>query len=142
MARLRTKGIAAPRFSAGVPTPAQQNDLTVTGWCSAWLSGNPLLTPLFDGDAIAETGNTNISQLDDEAINARFDEISVMADIEEQNAAYAELNEQILELAPVVPLIRETPLQMVGSNVGGAYAHAGRTGYIDYASVGLINPEG
>ena len=134
--------IDAATFYEVVATPAQQNDLTVTGWCSAWLSGNPLLTPLFDGDAIAETGNTNISQLDDEAINARFDEISVMADIEEQNAAYAELNEQILELAPVVPLIRETPLQMVGSNVGGAYAHAGRTGYIDYASVGLINPEG
>lgn len=134
--------IDAATFYEVVATPAQQHDMTVTGWCSAWLSGNPLLTPLFDGDAIAETGNTNISQLDDEAINARFDEISVMADIDEQNAAYAELNEQILELAPVVPLIRETPLQMVGSNVGGAYAHAGRTGYIDYASVGLINPEG
>ena len=134
--------IDAATFYEVVATPAQQHDMTVTGWCSAWLSGNPLLTALFDGDAIAETGNTNISQLDDEAIDARFDEISVIPDIDAQNAAYAELNEQILELAPVVPLIRETPLQMVGPNVGGAYAHAGRTGYIDYASVGLIDPEG
>ncbi len=134
--------IDAATFYEVVATPAQQNDLTVTGWCSAWLSGNPLLTALFDGDAIAETGNTNISQLDDPEINARFDEVAVIPDIDEQNEAYAALNEQILELAPVVPLVRETPLQMVGSNVGGAYAHAGRTGYIDYASVGLIDPEG
>lgn len=134
--------IDAATFYEVVATPEQQHDMTVTGWCSAWLSGNPLLTALFDGEAITETGNTNISQIDDAEINARFDEIAVMTDIDEQNEAYAALNEQILELAPVVPLVRETPLQMVGPNVGGAYAHAGRTGYIDYASVGLIDPEG
>lgn len=134
--------IDAATFYEVVATPEQQNDMTITGWCSAWLSGNPLLTDLFAGDEITETGNTNIAQLDDDAIDARFDEIEQMSDIDEQNDAYAALNEQILELAPVVPLIRETPLQMVGANVGGAYAHAGRTGYIDYASVGLIDPEG
>lgn len=134
--------IDAATFYEVVATPEQQNDMTITGWCSAWLSGNPLLTALFDGESITETGNTNIAQLDDADINARFDEIEAMSDIDEQDAAYAELNEQILELAPVVPLIRETPLQMVGENVGGAFAHAGRTGYIDYASVGLIDPEG
>lgn len=83
-----------------------------------------------------------MSQFDEPEINDRFREIEMITDIDEQNAAYAELNREIMEHAPVVPLVRETPLQMVGENVGDAYAHAARTGYIDYASVGLIDPEG
>jgi peptide/nickel transport system substrate-binding protein len=46
-----------------------------------------------------------------------------------------------MKRAPVVPLVRETPLQMVGSNVGGAFAHAAMTGYIDYTSLGLKDPQ-
>lgn len=100
-----------------------------------------LLAPLFEGDRIADTGNYNVSMLDDPDINARFTEIAEMTDLDEQNSAYAELDQQILELAPVVPLVRDTALQMVGPNVGDAYSHTGTTGYIDYASVGLINPD-
>jgi peptide/nickel transport system substrate-binding protein len=47
----------------------------------------------------------------------------------------------IAEVAPRVPLLRETPLQVVGENIGGAYAHAARTGYVYYADLGLIDPE-
>jgi peptide/nickel transport system substrate-binding protein len=42
-----------------------------------------------------------------------------------------------MELAPVVPLIRETPIQVVGENVGNAFASAARSGYIDYSQLGL-----
>jgi peptide/nickel transport system substrate-binding protein len=45
-----------------------------------------------------------------------------------------------MEKAPVVPLDWATNLQMAGSNVGNAFAHPGRTGYIDYTSVGLKDP--
>lgn len=133
--------IDAATFYEVISTPAQMHEMTISGWCSAWLSGNPLLTPLFNGERITENGNWNLAQLNDPTINARFAEIEQMSDVDEQNAAYAQLNEQIMELAPVVPLVRETPLQMVGENVGGAFAHPGRTGYIDYASLGLIDPE-
>ncbi|MGC0272042.1 ABC transporter substrate-binding protein [Pseudactinotalea sp. Z1739] len=129
-------------YYEAIGTPAQQNDMAIYGWCGSWLSGTPLLTPLFDGTRISESGNTNMSQFDEPEINDRFREIEMITDIDEQNAAYAELNREIMEHAPVVPLVRETPLQMVGENVGDAYAHAARTGYIDYASVGLIDPEG
>lgn len=132
--------IEASSYYSTIYNPSQQNDIAITGWCSSWLFGEVLLAPLFSGDRIAETGNYNLSMLDDDAIDARFAEIGEMTDLDEQNSAYAELNRQIMEQAPVVPLVRDTPLQMVGANIGDAYSHAGETGYVDYASVGLIDP--
>lgn len=123
-----------------IATKAKQNELAITGWCSGWLSGTALLEPLFNGERVTPTGNLNISQFDDPSVNKRFDEIVQVTDKAKQNAEYADLNRQIMEQAPVVPLMRETPLQVVGENVGNAFAHAGRTGYVDYTSLGLKNP--
>lgn len=128
-------------FYEVIATTSKQNDLAITGRCSGWLSGAALLEPIFHGDSITSTGNLNISQFDDPRINKRFDDVANISDIGEQDAEYAKLNREIMEQAPVVPLMRETPLQLVGENVGNAFAHAGRTGYIDYTSLGLKDPE-
>jgi peptide/nickel transport system substrate-binding protein len=132
--------IDASTYYEVIATPAKQHDMAITGWCSPWMSGTPLLKPLFDGRQITATGNQNISQLNDPKINARLDEIALITDLDEQNAEYSKLNREIMELAPVVPLDWTTNLQMTGSNVGNAFAHPGRTGYIDYSSIGLKDP--
>lgn len=132
--------IDAATYYEVINTPDKANPLAITGYCSPWLSGNPLLTPLYDGRRIVPKGNYNGSYLNDPAINSRFDEIGRLADLDTQHAEYATLNREIMERAPVVPILRETPLQMVGSNVGNAFAHAGQTGYIDYTSLGLKKP--
>lgn len=131
------------KFYEVLATPSQQNELAITGWCSnGWFSGEPLLGPLFDGTRITETGNLDQSQIDDPELNKALAEAAVMPDLDEKNAAYAKINEQVLDLAPVVPLVRPRPLQLVGSNVGGAFANPSKTGYIDYAQLGLLDPEG
>lgn len=125
-----------------ITTPSQQNELTIAGWCTTgWFSGETV-APLFDGDRIAEAGNANMSQLDDPALNEAIYEAAVIPDVDEKNAAYAAISERVLELAPVVPLVRPQPLQLVGTNVGGAFASPPRTGSIDYAQLGLLDPEG
>ena len=131
------------KFYEVIATPSQQNELAITGWCSnGWFSGEPLLGPLFDGERITKTGNLNQSQIDDPQLNKALAEAAVMPDLEDKTAAYAEINEQVLELAPVVPLVRPRPLQLVGSNLGGAFASPSKTGYIDYSQLGLLDPEG
>ncbi|WP_235351333.1 ABC transporter substrate-binding protein [Brevibacterium sp. UCMA 11752] len=131
------------KFYEVLATPSQQNELAITGWCSnGWFSGEPLLGPLFDGERITKTGNLNQSQIDDPKLNKALAEAAVMPDLDDKTAAYAEINEQVLELAPVVPLVRPRPLQLVGSNVGGAFANPSKTGYIDYSQLGLLKPEG
>lgn len=131
------------KFYEVLATPSQQNELAITGWCSnGWFSGEPLLGPLFDGERITETGNLNQSQINDEDLSKALAEAAVMSDLDEKNAAYAKINEQVSDLSPVVPLVRPRPLQLAGTNVGGAFANPSKTGYIDYSQIGLLNPEG
>lgn len=132
--------IDASTYYEVIQTTAKQNEIGITGWCGGGQTGETLLSPLFDGDRLYPTGNNNNSQLNDPKINKRFDEIAMISDIDQQNAEIAKLNREIMELAPVVPLVRDTPLQLIGPNVGGAFAHAGMTGYVDLTSLGLKNP--
>ena len=120
-----------------IGTTSQQHDAAITGWCPDWPSGATFLPPLFDGRNITPKGNSNLSQLNDPGVNAKIDEIAKLTDVKAANAAYGELDKQIMALAPVVPLLYEKVLMLVGSNIGGAYLHDGFSGGIDLVSVGL-----
>ncbi|MEV6270529.1 ABC transporter substrate-binding protein [Kribbella sp. NPDC051936] len=120
-----------------IGTTSQQHDAAITGWCPDWPSGQTFLPPLFDGRNITAKGNTNLAQLNDPGVNAKIDEIAKLTDVQAANAAYGELDKQIMELAPIVPLLYEKVLMLVGSNIGGAYLHDGYSGGIDLVSVGL-----
>ncbi|WP_022893939.1 ABC transporter substrate-binding protein [Agromyces subbeticus] len=133
--------IDSSTFYEVIGTTSQQHDAAITGWCPDWASGATFLPPIFEGTQIYEKGNSNVAQLNDPAVNARIAEIRAMTDVDEANAAWGELDEQIMELAPAVPLLFEKAVMVVGSNIAGAYAHAGFSGGIDYVSVGLADPE-
>ena len=122
-----------------IGTTSQQNDAAITGWCPDWSTGATFLPPLFDGRMIFDKGNSNVAQFNDAAVNSRIDEINAMTDVNEANAAWGALDEQILALAPDVPLLYEKTVMVVGSNIAGAYSHAGFSGGIDYVSVGLAS---
>ncbi|MBT2229745.1 ABC transporter substrate-binding protein [Nonomuraea sp. NEAU-A123] len=123
-----------------IGTPAQQHDAAVTGWCPDWASGATFLPPLFDGRNITDKGNANLAQINDKAINARIDEIAAMPDVTAANAAYGELDKQIMKLAPIVPLAYEKYVLISGANIAGAYQSASFSGGIDLVSVGLAKP--
>lgn len=137
---VKIKNIDTATYYEVIGTPAQQSDAAVTGWCPDWASGATFLPPLFDGRNITEKGNANLAQINDKAINARIDEIATMDDVQRANAAYGELDKQIMELAPVVPLAYEKVILVVGSNIAGAYQSSAYSGGIDLVSVGLAKP--
>lgn len=139
--KVKLNVIDAANFYQVIATPSQQHDMTISGWCATgWNSGLPLLRQQFDGDAITSTGNENYSMLNDPKVNAALEGAQKLADVTAQDKAFGKADELIMKDAPVVPLLRETPLQMVGSNVGGAFAHENTTGYIGYEDLGLIDP--
>jgi peptide/nickel transport system substrate-binding protein len=123
-----------------IGTRSQQHDAAITGWCPDWPSGATFLPPLFDGTNIVDKGNSNLAQLDDPAVNQRIAEIAAMTDVNAQNAAYGELDEQILKLAPVVPLLFEKVLMVVGSNIAGLPTYAIMDGGTDLVGIGLKDP--
>ncbi|GHH79059.1 ABC transporter substrate-binding protein [Promicromonospora soli] len=126
-----------------IGTPSQQNDAAITGWCPDWASSAAtFIPPLFDGRNIYEKGNGNLAQINDPEINSRIDEIKAMTDIDAANEQWGELDEQILELAPVVPLMVAKGVMLPGENVTGLFSSANAaTGGIDYVAVGLKDPE-
>lgn len=123
-----------------IGTPAKQTDMAVTGWCPDWASGATFLPPLFDGRNITTKGNSNLAQINDKDVNAKIDEIAAMTDVTQANAAYGELDKQIMELAPVVPLAYEKLILVNGSNIAGAYQSNSFSGGVDLVSVGLAEP--
>ncbi|MBN6053108.1 ABC transporter substrate-binding protein, partial [Nonomuraea sp. RK-328] len=127
-------------FYEVIGTPARQHDAALTGWCPDWSSGATFLPPLFDGRNIFEKGNSNLAQINDEAINKRIDEIAEMTDVNAANAAYGELDKQIMEKAPIVPLLYEKNVTVFGENIAGAYLSDSYSGGIDLVSVGLKDP--
>ncbi|MGI5289683.1 ABC transporter substrate-binding protein [Nonomuraea polychroma] len=137
---VKIKNIDTSTYYEVIGTPAQQSDAAVTGWCPDWASGATFLPPLFDGRNITPKGNANLAQINDKAINERIDEIAAMEDAQQANAAYGELDKQIMELAPVVPLAYEKVILVVGSNIAGAYQSNAYSGGIDLVSVGLAKP--
>ncbi|PJJ70590.1 peptide/nickel transport system substrate-binding protein [Diaminobutyricimonas aerilata] len=121
-----------------IGTPSQQNHAAITGWCPDWASSaSTFIPPLFDGRNITEKGNSNLAQINDPAINTRIDEIRAMADPEEAATAWGELDAQIMELAPIAPLVFEKGLFLPGSNIAGYHPSTNMT---DLTIIGLKDP--
>jgi len=127
----------ASAYNETLATPSQQHDMAETGWCPDWNSASTVLPVLFDGRQITEKGNNNKAQLDDATINARIDEISAMTDLSAANTAWGDLDEQIQQLAPVVPLLYGQAVLVLGQNVRNAYASPVYNGSPDFATLGL-----
>ncbi len=96
------------------------SDALFTSWCSvpsrklltcgsglAWLKDfpdpQPMLRPVFDGDAIAPSNNNNYSQLNDPAINAAMAK-AVYFRGAARRLAWARIDRMIMAQAAVVPL--------------------------------------
>lgn len=121
-----------------IATPAKQNDAAITGWCPDWASSaSTFIPPLFDGRNIVDRGNQNLAQLNDPEINQRIDEIRAMEDPQEAATAWGELDEQIMELSPIAPLVLEKGIFLPGENITNYYPSTNMT---DLTIVGLKDP--
>jgi peptide/nickel transport system substrate-binding protein len=103
---------------------AKMPELAFSIWGADWPSGSTVLPPQFDGRQIKPKGNTNLSQLNDPAINAEIDRIYSIVDPKAQAPEWGSLDEKIMALAPIVPLMYNAGIHVRGSNVKGAYLHA------------------
>jgi peptide/nickel transport system substrate-binding protein len=97
-----------------------QYDLSWMDWIPDWPNASTVLPLLFDGRRIAKQpqSNQDISYLNDPAINTRIDTIAQITDPAQANAAYGDLDEQIMQQAAVVPLFYMDFSEQSGSKVG------------------------
>lgn len=90
------------------------------GWLSFYEdypNPNDFFQPLFSGESIAPTGNSNLSNLDDPKINAKIAKLSEEPLGPKQEDEYAALDREVMELAPIVPYGTNTVSTFVDSEI-------------------------
>jgi len=91
-----------------------------TGWMD-WFADHPhpndFVQPLFAGESIKATGNTNYSHTDVPRLNAKITRLARERLGARQEREYAQLDREIMELAPIVPYGNYTASTFVSSAI-------------------------
>lgn len=78
-------------------------DIGYTSWFQDYPHPNNFLQPLLSGESIAPTNNTNLSRFEDPAIDREIVELAERPLGPEEEAAYAGLDRELMEAAPIAP---------------------------------------
>ncbi|WP_405011500.1 ABC transporter substrate-binding protein [Kitasatospora sp. NBC_01539] len=124
---------------AGVPayTDSHNTGLIMMQWGADWPTGYGFLQQVVDGRAIKKSGNTNLSQLNDPAINKLLDDAIANPDRAAREKIYADIDKKTMEAAVIVPLTYYKVFlyrPVSGSNYGSTPAFSGE---YDYLNIGL-----
>lgn len=117
-------------FDAKLKTLSADNYYTVvgnestpdldTGWL-AWLADYPnpnnYFQPMLSGEAIAPTNNTNLARIDVPELNKKIAKLAEEPFGPEQEAEYAQLDKEFMELAPWAPYGSNTLSTFVNSEI-------------------------
>lgn len=91
-----------------------------TGWLSFYEDyphPNDFFQPMLSGESIIPTYNTNLSRMDDPKLNAKIAKLAEEPLGPQQEAEYAELDKEFMELAPMVPYGTNTTSTFVSKEI-------------------------
>ncbi|MFW6694165.1 ABC transporter substrate-binding protein [Streptomyces sp. MAR4 CNX-425] len=106
-------------------------------WGADWPSGYGFLQQIANGGALGESGNTNISYLDDPEINKLLDESIANPDKAARAKAYVEVDKKMMETAAIVPLSYFKVLHQRSDEVTNLVVSQAFSGQYDYLNLGL-----
>jgi peptide/nickel transport system substrate-binding protein len=91
-----------------------------TGWLAFYEDyphPNDFFQPMLDGESIAPTYNTNLSRMNDPKLNAKIAKLAEEPLGPQQEAEYAELDKEFMQLAPMVPYGTNTVSTFVSKEI-------------------------
>ncbi|BBC32776.1 ABC transporter substrate-binding protein [Streptomyces graminofaciens] len=123
---------------AGVPnfTKKQNIGLIMMQWGADWPTGYGFLQQIVHGKAIGQSGNTNLSQLNDPAVNKLLDDAIGNTDEAARNKAYAEVDKKVMEQAVIVPLTYFKVLLYRSPYATNLVSTSAFSGEYDYLNIG------
>jgi peptide/nickel transport system substrate-binding protein len=141
---VRINPVAVPfqGFYTAVSDPGLNFDMIYAGWVPDWANGSAVISPLFDGRALpqpGETGTTNYSFLHDKNIERMMDEALAEPDLDRQYKLWGELDQKIMEQAAVIPVIYNDAQRIYGSNVTNVFITPAFA-QPDLSAIGLKDP--
>jgi peptide/nickel transport system substrate-binding protein len=98
--------------------PEKAGDFGTGGWGADWPNASTVIPPLF-----TQKGGWDLSQVDDEAFNAKVDAAVAETDRTKQNALWQALNKEAMQNVYVIPTFFELSQRLAGNKIdsGGVY---------------------
>ncbi|KUL37090.1 ABC transporter substrate-binding protein [Streptomyces sp. NRRL F-4489] len=124
---------------AGVPEFDKTNNvgLIMMQWGSDFPTGYGYLQQILHGKAISQSGNTNLSQLDDPEINDLLDNAIANTDQSAREKAYGEIDRKAMEQAALVPLTYFKVLMYRSPKATNLVSTSAYSGEYDYLNIGV-----
>ncbi|KEG40218.1 ABC transporter substrate-binding protein [Streptomyces griseorubens] len=113
-------------------------DLYMTGWGQDWPSPSTVITPVYDGELVAD-GASNYSHINDKQVNELIQK-ALTQEPEEAAKTWEQAHHRIVEeINPAAPVYYSKQLQLYGSNIGGA-RYSTESSYINITDLYLKQP--
>ncbi|MEW2545536.1 ABC transporter substrate-binding protein [Streptomyces sp. NPDC047002] len=122
---------------AGVPDWVHKNNagMMMMAWGADWPTGYASLDQIADGRAIKSSGGTNLSELNDKAINDAFDKAIATVDNGQRNAQWATIDQMIMKQGSIVPLYYKKNLLYRPASAANVEVTAAYLGMYDYTTL-------
>ncbi|WP_043266218.1 ABC transporter substrate-binding protein [Streptomyces sp. CT34] len=124
---------------AGVPAFDKSNNvgLIMMQWGADFPTGYGYLQQILNGKAISQSGNSNLSQLDDPEINNLLNSAIANTDKGAREKAYAEIDRKAMEQAAIVPLTYFKVLMYRSPKATNLVSTSAFSGEYDYLDIGV-----
>ncbi len=121
---------------AGAPAYVQSHDLGIAsgGWSADWPNGNGFLYSLTNGNSITSTGNSNVAELNDPAVNNLFTQSNTLSG-SARTAIWSQIDMQTMKDAAVLPEVYAKSLDYRSPTLTNAYIWD-QFGMYNYAVLG------
>jgi peptide/nickel transport system substrate-binding protein len=119
--------------------PTADGDVFLGGWGPDWASSKTVLPALFDSriNLTPESNNSDYGNYRSDAVNKAFDKAAALTDIEEQGAAYADIDVMLAKDVAYIPLEIQQFYLLRGSKVTGYINNPATSYFADLASIGV-----
>ncbi|MEU1167565.1 ABC transporter substrate-binding protein [Streptomyces sp. NPDC005921] len=126
---------------AGVPNFANKQNvgLMMMQWGADWPSGYGFLQQILNGQAISQSGNTNLSQYDNKSVNDLLAKAIGTQDDTERNTIYTQIDKQTMDDAALVPLTYFKVLLARPTTFTNLVSTAAFSGQYDYLNIGVAS---
>jgi peptide/nickel transport system substrate-binding protein len=98
------------------------SDVTVCpsfGWAQDFFDPQTVLDPIFNGENILKVSNSNWSELDVPGVNAAIDKAKTVVEPDARAQAWADVNKEVVALAPAIPYMWDYQSVVASPNVRG-----------------------
>jgi peptide/nickel transport system substrate-binding protein len=126
---------------AGVPkfTDDHGIGMMMMQWGADWPTGYGFLQQITDGRAIKDSGNSNMAQLNDPAVNQLLDDAAANTSVDARNQDYGKIDKQVMDDAVYVPLTYYKVFLYRPSSATNLVSSAAWSGEYDYLNIGTTN---